>query len=377
MLTRSEKTGYNTLVVIVLFFRNKDFSMQIHLYKFVFLLLLASNLQAMVKTSGKLLRKKCFTSVTIARNLSTKKDLQMVDNHHVNRYNQTEKLTSFVTMQSGPRFSKGTGCDKGEYSFKNYNRTVSFSYLENNMRVLGYISDTKSLDSKIDSEDTGDSHASSDLSQLKIRDLYNSGHSVHKLLNTLPDYVKATVFDKLLDDVNFFTNNNYEQDDSERIDEIFELCPKGLRDHLCNVVADLTQKNWQNQQISRFKTSWVSGQDYKHVKELKTYVFTGPRKLSWTEKYYNLLYGTGGKIILAEQECETPSIDKIYYFLGVASSATPYEILKVSPNATTTEIKEAYLDLAKKWHPDHNKTSHAEQVFKIVQSAYSKIKNKA
>lgn len=55
----------------------------------------------------------------------------------------------------------------------------------------------------------------------------------------------------------------------------------------------------------------------------------------------------------------------------------PYKILNVSPNATDDEIKKAYKQLSKKYHPDANinnpDKAHAEEMFKNVQQAYQVI----
>lgn len=47
-----------------------------------------------------------------------------------------------------------------------------------------------------------------------------------------------------------------------------------------------------------------------------------------------------------------------------------YEVLGVSKDASKTEIKKAYRNLAKKYHPDRNKEADAEQKFKEVKEAY-------
>ena len=49
----------------------------------------------------------------------------------------------------------------------------------------------------------------------------------------------------------------------------------------------------------------------------------------------------------------------------------PYKVLGVSPNASDDEIKAAYRQLAKKYHPDMNKDDEsAAQKFKEVNEAY-------
>ncbi len=52
-----------------------------------------------------------------------------------------------------------------------------------------------------------------------------------------------------------------------------------------------------------------------------------------------------------------------------------YRILNVSPEASGEEIKRQYRDLAKVWHPDHNKAENALEVFQKLSSAYEVLQD--
>ncbi|KAN0025560.1 hypothetical protein ACTFIU_001837 [Dictyostelium citrinum] len=53
-----------------------------------------------------------------------------------------------------------------------------------------------------------------------------------------------------------------------------------------------------------------------------------------------------------------------------STNQTFYDLFGLPKNATKTEIKKSYYDLAKKYHPDKNKDENAEEMFKMISEAY-------
>lgn len=47
-----------------------------------------------------------------------------------------------------------------------------------------------------------------------------------------------------------------------------------------------------------------------------------------------------------------------------------YEILGLEGTASTDDVKKAYRNLAKKYHPDVNKSASSEEIFKLISEAY-------
>jgi DnaJ-class molecular chaperone len=59
----------------------------------------------------------------------------------------------------------------------------------------------------------------------------------------------------------------------------------------------------------------------------------------------------------------------------MATQRNFYDILGVSKNASTDEIKKAYRKQALQWHPDRNKSSEASEKFKEINEAYEVLGN--
>ena len=63
---------------------------------------------------------------------------------------------------------------------------------------------------------------------------------------------------------------------------------------------------------------------------------------------------------------------------GVKNNKSYYEILNISPSASDDDIRRAYHNLAKKFHPDRNpKSRHiAELRFRLISEAYAQLKTR-
>ncbi|XP_026162744.1 dnaJ homolog subfamily B member 9-like [Mastacembelus armatus] len=58
------------------------------------------------------------------------------------------------------------------------------------------------------------------------------------------------------------------------------------------------------------------------------------------------------------------------------TSRNYYDTLNVEPTATDSQIKKAFRKLAKKYHPDKNKSDDAETTFREIAEAYTVLSNK-
>lgn len=54
-----------------------------------------------------------------------------------------------------------------------------------------------------------------------------------------------------------------------------------------------------------------------------------------------------------------------------------YEILGLTSKATSDDIKKSYRELAKKYHPDINRSSTSEELFKLISEAYEVLSDDA
>jgi curved DNA-binding protein CbpA len=75
------------------------------------------------------------------------------------------------------------------------------------------------------------------------------------------------------------------------------------------------------------------------------------------------------------------NLNKGYADRIVAMAAmTPYELLGVASNAAQAEVRVAYLKLIKAYHPDKADpfmARHNEEIVKLVNAAYEKMKDRS
>ena len=94
-------------------------------------------------------------------------------------------------------------------------------------------------------------------------------------------------------------------------------------------------------------------------------------------KKYNTSEGFGGPAEWKDAFRVRMGLDEANSILG---DENPYSVLGLVATVawTASEIKKAYLRLAKRWHPDLNKGNEdeAEQMFVKVQAAYVKLGGK-
>ncbi len=63
-------------------------------------------------------------------------------------------------------------------------------------------------------------------------------------------------------------------------------------------------------------------------------------------------------------------ISNTYLYNSVDYDKDYYEILGLESTASTDDVKKAYRNLAKKYHPDVNKSASSEEIFKLISEAY-------
>lgn len=63
-------------------------------------------------------------------------------------------------------------------------------------------------------------------------------------------------------------------------------------------------------------------------------------------------------------------ISNTYLYKSVDYDKDYYEILGLESTASTDDVKKAYRNLAKKYHPDVNKSASSEEIFKLISEAY-------
>lgn len=54
-----------------------------------------------------------------------------------------------------------------------------------------------------------------------------------------------------------------------------------------------------------------------------------------------------------------------------------FKVLQIPENSSSEDIKKAYLNLAKQYHPDTNKESYATERFRLISASYEILKDES
>lgn len=64
-------------------------------------------------------------------------------------------------------------------------------------------------------------------------------------------------------------------------------------------------------------------------------------------------------------------------FIRSFSTTNYYKFFNIPPNFTEEQLKTAYIDLVKQYHPDLSKDPNASEMFRLVQEGYSVLSDPA
>ena len=145
-----------------------------------------------------------------------------------------------------------------------------------------------------------------------------------------------------------------------------------------------------------YYTSFIDGPQEKQIKSgpetpSKIFVESSPYETRLQVLYF--LFGVA-KADGSVSQSELSKIDQIASALGIRisdfesikamffeDSDSAYKILEISPNVSDSEVKKAYREMAKKYHPDKLQSKDpalvkgAQEKFQEVQKAYETIQN--
>ena len=96
-------------------------------------------------------------------------------------------------------------------------------------------------------------------------------------------------------------------------------------------------------------------------------IMTGPPTLNDVEKAYLERFRQGQRAIVLHEQIDANHM--------IDTEHTLYSRLHITPDASMNDIAHAYHKLAKMFHPDRNKSPHAEKIFRGVAEAYETLKD--